>query len=204
MRQEIKRLKGQIEEKKRRESVFQTLKPSIPDVAQTPVGQQLNPQQYVDPATGQFNQEAYNRDYTLKVQERQQLLAQANAQQQTLDTIDELRAKDKYPQLDPDSGDYLPEFERKVAAEWFLQKYLGQTPSIVKIAEKEMRNFRKEEKKAMEVANKEEGVKEQASLTPETRSKPGFGGQDKLESLKKRTRKGDLEAVVERMRNIKS
>lgn len=202
MRQEVKRLKGQLEERKHRESVFSTLKPQTPPL--TPVDQQLNYNNYVDPQTGAFNQEAYNKDYARIQQEQQAMIAQQNLQQQTYETIDEMRAKDKYPQLDPENESYNAEFERRVAAEWFLQKYMGQRPSLLKIAAEEAKRGSQQAKNLDKQAAQEEGVKEQASLTPQTRSKPGYGNQERLESLRRRTRSGDLDAVVERMKHIKS
>lgn len=203
LRQEKKRLQEQLREKERRQSVFDELKPSYSQVEVQQAQSRVDINNFVDPATGQFQAHRYNEAVNTLI-ERNRRVAQQTASESAQQTYDEMRAKEKYPQLDPSSDQYDREFEGRVASQYFFDLYRGNKPSILRLAEKEAKYLGVTAQKKTAQVKEQETVKEQASLAPASRSKQGFAGMERREELSRRTRQGDLGAVVERMRNIKS
>ena len=202
-RQEIKRLKEQLEDKKRRESAFSQFKTSYSPTEYQKAETQVDINNYVDPNSGQFQAYAYNQAVN-KIIDGNRRQSNQTAANTARETYDELRMKDKYPETDPESEAFDPDFEEAVARRYYWELANGKTSSLVKLADMEAKLRGKEAKKVAEKAGLQEAEKEQASLGPNVRSKPGFANLEKLEALRKRTRFGDEDAIVERMRNIKS
>src|SRR3990167_4597959 len=93
MRQEIKGLKQQLDDKKRKESVFEQLKPSYTSVDVQTAQEQLDVNRYIDPVTGQFQAYTYNQDVQ-KIIENNRVANQKTAAQTAYQTYDEIRAKE--------------------------------------------------------------------------------------------------------------
>lgn len=206
MRHEIKELKKQLEDKKRQQSVFEQIKPSYNPADVLASNQQVDIRKYTDPVTGEFQADAYNQAVNQRFESTQRQ-SQYIASQVAAETFDEVRAKEKYPQLDTNTEVYDQEFERKVAAQYFFEKYQGKQPSILKIAENEAKTyFRDDAKVQKETAQKikeELTEKEQASMSAAGRFQPGESSSAELELLRQQTRKGDDWAVAERLRKIR-
>src|SRR3990167_9165042 len=135
----VKELETEIAERKRTESVFESLRPQQPATAPIPSGmsQQQYSQiqrQFVD-EYGNFNATGFT-NYMKQWEGTMQVQAQRSTQQ-VREAIDEEKAKAKYPSMDPDSDQYDRPFEEAVAKEWLYQ--MVQDPasaSVVKAANK--------------------------------------------------------------------
>jgi len=202
MRHEIKKLKEQVGERESRRSAFDQLKPSptANDIAYAQ--QRLDIQRFVDPNTGEFQADAYNRAVEQKLDENRAISAKT-AERAAHQTFDELKAKEKYPQLDVTSPSYDGDFDEAVASRYYFQLAQGKTPSILSLAQQEARWRGQEDKKLQDKAKQHEGVKDQASVSPDTRSRVG-GDASELERLRRQSREGDFDAIAERVKRITS
>jgi len=206
MRRRIKELEEQVGEKKARQSAFDQLKPKYsPDQIQQ-AKEQVDINKFIDPTTGQFQAHLYNEavNKTIDATRRE---AQFTASQTVAQSMDEARAKDKYPALDPESEEFNRDFEESVASKYFFQLYQGKNPSIYKIASKEAKVFvkdiKKVEQETTQKVKEQLTEKEQAALSASGRSQPGLSDRERLEVLQDRSRHGDNWAVAERLRRAK-
>lgn len=124
--------------------------------------------------------------------------------------LDEIRAREKYPQLDPTSEKFDPDFEEEVASVYFFNVYQGRQVKISDIAKRltDKRGLPKQELKKVEaeVTQKVKAgitAKEQASLSAAGRSQQGYTSAQEHQSLVDRSRSGDNMAIAERLRRIK-
>lgn len=125
--------------------------------------------------------------------------------------LDEIKAKEQYPQLDPSSDKYDSDFEEEVASVYFFNLYQGRQAKISDIAKRltDKRGMPKAELKKVEaeVTQKvKQGItqKEQASLSAQGRSQPGYASAQEHESLVNRSRTGDNWAIAERLKRASS
>lgn len=125
--------------------------------------------------------------------------------------LDEIRAREKYPQLDPSNEKFDPDFEEEVASVYFFNIYQGRNVKISDIAKRltDKRGVPQQQLKKVEaeVTQKvKNGItqKEQASLTASSRSQPGYSSAQEHESLVQRSRTGDNWAIAERVKRATS
>lgn len=199
MRLENKRLKEEREQP-RGESAFAPFR-AVPT---PPVSQGLvQVQQFTDLVTGETNWQAYN---AAQQQREQQILAQARfeAQSTVQETLDEERARTKYPELMNN-----PETEKLIAAQWFYEKAQGKNVPITQIAEGFARNFKQAVSKAEKVGAdrvlNEVSEKEKAGLVARGQSSQGSvraQSQEEAERLSFATRSGNADAVTARISKI--
>lgn len=190
MRQENKRLKEEVEARKKHESAFATFR------SQGSQNSQITFEQFADPNTGQVDWNGYN----LAVQRQ----ASAVAQQQVEEKLDEYEARQKYPELFND-----PEIEEELASMWFFGKYKGENVSIKEIAERYARRHNKAvakaQKKGAEEALTELSAKEKASLEARGQNASQAVAQQRAEdaqALRERVRYGDANALTNLMSNV--
>ena len=204
----VKELETEIAERKRTESVFESLRPQQPATAPIPSGmsQQQYSQiqrQFVD-EYGNFNATGFT-NYMKQWEGTMQVQAQRSTQQ-VREAIDEEKAKAKYPSMDPDSDQYDRPFEEAVAKEWLYQ--MVQDPasaSVVKAANKVKKDWSKTEKE--EEARQEEGLKKEVA-SKEQASAEAVGRSDQrtrvsnaqYQELVQKSRLGDEDALAERLR----
>lgn len=206
MRHRIKELEKQVEERQARQSLFDQLKPQYtPDqVQQAQKGVDIN--QYIDPSTGQFQAYTYNQAVNARL-EAMRREAQVTANQAVARQLDEMKAKEKFPELDPDGDQFDPVFEKKVASQYFFELYQGKEPSILKIAQAEARTYSRNaktiEKEAAQRVKQQLTEKEQASLSAAGRSVPSAQTEAELEQLRQRSRRGDFSAISERLKRLR-
>lgn len=204
MRRKLKELEVQVSEKKRRQSVFEELKPSSVSQNVPTASAPIDVNQFIDPSTGQFNAHEYNAAVNRAIESARRE-AHYTASQTVNQTIDENRAREKFPQLDPNSDQFDASFEEKVASRYFFDLYRGKNPTLSKIAEAEAKvHFRTDERKLeKEVAQKVKEQlteKEQAALSAGGRSKPQDLTSQQMESIRRKSREGDLWATAELMK----
>lgn len=187
MRLENKRLKEEVAARQSNESAFQVFKPQ-------PVN--VNPQQFNDPVTGEFNQVAYTQAELQKVK--------AEASQAARDEIDEFQARQKYPEIFADR-----ETEEIVASQWFASKMRGENVTVTQIADR----FAKRWGKAVTQAEKVGAQKALQQVTPKEQAALAATGQtgaaaqleqsdDERRRLSEATRFGKEDAITARMSKI--
>lgn len=204
MRHEIKNLKKQLEEKQTRQSSFDNLQ----NIKATPQFQRVDPNQFVDPATGNFNRYAYD----VAISQANQMNVNA-ASQQAKEAVemkfDEYQTRQKHPALNTNKR-----FERAVASEYQarLLETIGdpnaKTPTIMEIADELSSNFTKDiktvEKEVTQKVQQQLTEKERGSLSAAGRSQPGFSNQEETNRLRVASRRGDSRAIMERFKRIRS
>lgn len=203
MRQEIKELKTKVEEKKNRQSLFDQGQALFTQ----PKYQTVDPNQFIDPSTGFFNKPAYEQTVQ-QVNAYNQRVATTTASETVDHKLDEWKARQKHPELNTNR-----KFERAVANEYQAQLIesaydpSARAKSIEEIADDLAPFYKVDQKKMVQqvTANVQQQLtaKEQASLNSAGRSQPGASGAQDLLTLQKRTRQGDLNATVARLRNLK-
>ncbi len=182
MRLENKRLKEEMEARVKTESAFDAFRPKQ-------VTSQLDPNQFTDQVTGEFDWARYN----------QQVITQANqtatvqANQAVDERLDEFQARTKFPEVFSDK-----ESEQEVADRWFAARMRGETPSISDIAKKVASRISKTVSKAEELAAEkvlsELTPKEQASLSAQSVSSAQTSADISVEAKEaslSRVRRGD-------------
>lgn len=199
-RQEIKRLKSEMENRNKGESAFKAFKPQTPPVGQANT---VNIMDYQDPITGETNWQAYNQQVNNALAQAQQN-ATYQAQQIVKEEMDEQQARTKFPEIMSDK-----ESEQEVADLWVAAKLRGENPSITDIAERlSKRNSKtvsKAEKIGAEKILNEVSEKEKASLNvPSQTSAPAkqAASAEELAELSRRSRFGDDDAIAARMSKI--
>lgn len=190
MRQENKRLKNEIEARKKHESAFASFKPQ---------GSQQGPvtlEQFADPASGEVDWGRYNQAI------QQQALAAA--EQQVQQRLDEHEARQAHPELFND-----PETEEELASQWLFEQYRGNNVSIKEIADRYAKRHNKAvtkaEKKGAEQALTELSDKEKASLEARGQNASQARAQQSSEDaneMKERVRYGDTEALTNLMSQV--
>lgn len=196
-RQEIKRLKEQVESKPS-ESAFAAFRPQS-----APVSQPVKIESFTDPISGETNWDAFNAAQTKREQD---LISQAQfvAQQTTQELMDENSARIKHPEEFKDKN-----FEQRVADRWFAAKMRGENPSVSQIADDEARLYSKAVSKAEKIgaekAFTELSEKEKAGLSASGQtSQPSRqeASQEDIERLRVKTRGGDDDAITARISKI--
>ena len=199
MRLENKRLKEEAEARPKAESAFNAFRAQTPPAPTGPV----QVQQFVDPMTGETDWQSYNQAQQVR---EQQILAQARyeAKSEVQETLDEERARTKYPDLMND-----PVTEKQIASRWFYEKSIGNNVSVTDIAGEFARNFKqavsKAEKVGAERVLNEVSEKEKAGLTATSQSSQGsarIASQEQNEQLSVGTRRGDGDAITARISKI--
>jgi hypothetical protein len=199
-RQEIKRLKSEIQNRTKGESAFSAFKQQTPPVGQVNA---VNIQDFQDPITGETNWQAYNQQVNTALNQVRQS-ATYEAQQAVKEEIDEQNARTKHPELFSD-----PEVEQEIADRWIASKLRGENPSITDIADRVSKRFGKTISKAEKIGAEkilnEVSEKEQASLTVSGQtSQPAqqAASAEQLEEMSTRTRHGDDDAIAARISKI--
>ena len=196
-RQEIKRLKEQVEAKDDK-NAFEVFRPQT-----APVSQPVKVEAYTDPLTGETNWNAYQ---AAQANREQQLINQARfeAQQTTQELLDENQARLGHPEEFKDKN-----FEQRVADRWIAAKLRGENPSISKIADDEARLYSKAVSKAEKIgaekAFTEISEKEKAGLSVSGQtSEPArqVASQEETANLSYKTRRGDDDAIASRISKI--
>lgn len=149
---------------------------------------------------GEVNYAAYNNAVNNHIQQ----VASQQATQAVQEQLDENNARTKYPELFED-----PDIEQEIADRWIGAKLRGQELSVTAIAEKVnakySKNVSKAEKRGAEKILQEVSVKEQAGLSASGQTSQGSRqaqSDEENEILSERTRVGDDDAIVARMKAI--
>jgi hypothetical protein len=199
-RQEIKRLKSEIQNRTRGESAFSAFKQQTPPVGQVNA---VNIQDFQDPVTGETNWQAYNQQINVNLNQIRQSAAH-EAQQAVREELDEQNARNRHPELFSD-----PEVEQEIADRWFAAKMRGENPTISDIADRVSKRFSKTISKAEKIGAEkilnEVSEKETAGLTVSAQSaQPArqTASAEKMRELSEKTRMGDNEALAARMSQI--
>lgn len=203
MRQEIKELKTKVEEKQNRQSLFDQGQ----QLFSKPKYETVDPNQFVDPTSGYFNRPAYEQTVQ-RVNAYNQQLAQKTASDTVEQKLDEWQARQKHPELNSNRV-----YERAVANEYqaqlleTLSNPTARVKSISEIADELAPYYKVSQKQMVKeiTANVQQQLtdKEQASLSSSGRSQPSAPSADEVRNLQKLTRRGDLNATVERLRRMK-
>ena len=203
MRRRIKDLESEVEEKKARQSSFDSLKQFAPQ----PQYVQVDPNRFYD-GEGRFNQIAYDTAV-----QQANIHNQTVSRQQAADTVDykldEWKARQKHPGLNTNR-----KFERVVASEYqarlleTINDPTKPTPSIERIADDYAPYFSTDQKnivkKVTEQVKTQLTEKEQASLSATGRSQPAGMSDAEYLNLRKQTRLGNKDVLAERLRRLKS
>jgi hypothetical protein len=199
-RQEIKRLKSEIQNRNKGESAFSAFRQQTPPVGQVNA---VNIQDFQDPITGETNWQAYNQQVNTALSQVRQS-ATYEAQQAVREEIDEQNARNKHPELFSD-----PEVEQEIADRWIAAKIRGENPTVTDIADRISKRFGKTISKAEKIGAEkilnEVSEKEQASLTVSGQtSQPAqqAASAEQLAELSTKTRYGDDDAIAARMSKI--
>jgi hypothetical protein len=199
-RQEIKRLKSEIQNRAKGESAFNAFRQQTPPVSQVNA---VNIQDFQDPITGETNWQAYNQQQNNVLNQIRQS-ATYEAQQAVREQLDEQNARTKHPELFDD-----PEVEQEIADRWIAAKIRGENPSVTDIADRVSKRFGKTISKAEKIGAEkilnEVSEKEQASLTVSSQtSQPSRQAvtAEQLKEMSVRTRLGDDDAIAARMSKI--
>ena len=200
MRQEIKGLKSEIQNRKSGESAFSAFKQQTPPVGQINA---VNIQDFQDPITGETNWQAYNQQVNVALNQVRQS-ATYEAKEAVKEEMDEQNARTRHPELFAD-----PEVEQEIADRWIAAKMRGENPSITDIADRVSKRFSKTISKAEKIGAEkilnEVSEKEQASLTVSGQtSQPAkqAASAEQLAEMSTRTRLGDDDAIAARMSKI--
>jgi hypothetical protein len=197
--EENRRLKEERKARSQGESAFQAFRPQIP----TGAVQTVRVEDHADPITGEINWGSYNQ----AVQARDsKLIEQAKweAQQTASELFEENDARQKFPQLFED-----PEAEQEVADLWLAAKLRGQKVTVTEIAGKVAKRYQKAVSKAekagaekvlSEVSEKEAAGLEASSQNSNQASRSV--SQDERNRLATETRKGNTDAIAERLKSI--
>lgn len=162
--------------------------------------EQLQARQSNESAFAPFRPQVFDPNTAMDDSQR----IRSEAAQAAQEVVDELMAKQKYPELFKDR-----ETEQEIADRWFASKMRGENVSISDIAEKVNQRYHTAVTKAEQAGAKQalEQVtpKEQAALaaTPSSsRAAQSQTSSEDFERLKVATRLGNEEAMVARMRAI--
>jgi hypothetical protein len=197
--EENRRLKEELESKPKEPSAFEPFRASTPPVQSAPI----DVQSFTDPITGETNWQGLNQ---AQQQREQQIVQQARyeAQSAVQETLDEERARAKYPELMNNSIT-----EKQIASRWFYEKTQGNNVSISDIADEFARNFKqtvaKAEKVGAERVLNEVSEKEKAGLTATSQTSQQAvrsSSQAEIEQLSVGTRRGDADAITARISAI--
>lgn len=187
--EENKRLKQE-----RQGSAFDAFRPQA-----LPATSQVDVNNYTD-EYGSVNWNAYNAAVNSHIQQ----VASVQAQQAVQDQLDEQNARTKHPELFED-----PETEQEIADKWIAAKLRGENLSVSVIADRLHKRLSKDvskaEKRGAEKILQEVSTKEQAGLSASGQTSQGAAqlmSDEEHELLSERTRVGDADAIVARLRNI--
>lgn len=124
--------------------------------------------------------------------------------------IDEIRAKEKYPQLDPDSSEFDPAFEEEVASRYFFDLYRGKQTSLVKIASDlatrrghGQPDVKKVQQETIKQVKESLTEKEQAALAATAKVPASSISSSQRDALRLRARQGDDWALAELLKNAR-
>lgn len=207
IREENKRLKQELESRQSGKGVLDELRPQYSEAQYARAQESVDINNYVDPTTGQFQAHAYNQAIENALSQRT-AQAEAKASQTARQAVDEMIAKQKYPQLDPNSTEYDREFESRVAAQYYFEfAKTGTFPSLQQLAERESqyssRSAKGVEKRVAQKTKEQLTEKEQAALSAAGRSQPAFASSERLAELQRRTQEGDITATMDRMKKVR-
>lgn len=188
-RLEIKRLKEEMEARKKGESAFDAFRPktqpSTPDI-----------NSFVNSDTGEVNWTGYNQAVMSQ--------AQAVASQTVQEQLDEAKAREKFPDVFADN-----DLEEAIAGQWLANKLQGKSTSVYELAEKFSKKLTsattRAEKEGAKKALTELTPKEQASLSVQGQSSSSANTQASVEDeeiLRVRARRGDENAVAQLMKGV--
>lgn len=199
-RQEIKRLRSEIQNRAKGESAFNAFRQQTPPVSGP---QAVNILDYQDPITGETNWQAYNQQVNNALNQVRQS-ATYEAKEAVKEELDEQNARNKFPELFEDQ-----EVEQEIADRWIAAKIRGENPTITDIAERVSKRFGKAVSKAEKIGAEkilnEVSEKEQASLTVSAQtSQPAkqAASAEQLEELSRKSRYGDDDAIAARLSKI--
>lgn len=203
MRQEIKRLKGEKEERAKSESAFDVFKPVN---APQPQSSPIRVEDYQDSYTGEVDWNKYNTAMNNALVQTQKS-ARYEAQQTAQETVDENNARSKHPEVFANK-----DLEEEVAARWLFDRMNGKNTPLTKIAkivsDKSSKAVSTAEKIGAEKMLNEVSSKEQASVAADGETS-ATGKQalsdEEFENLRARSRgKGrqSEDAIATRLKNI--
>lgn len=197
--EENRRLKEEMEAKPKEPSAFESFRAQTPPVQSVPV----RIENFVDPITGETNWNGYNNAQ----QQREQAIfqqAKFEARSEVQETLDEEKARTKFPELMND-----PITEKQIASRWLYEKVQGHNVSITDIAGEFARNFKQAASKAEKIGAErvlnEVSEKEKAGLTASSQSSQSAvrsSSQEEVEQLSAKTRSGDADAITARISKI--
>lgn len=186
---ENRRLKSE-----RQGSAFDAFRPQT-----LPAGNSVDVNNYTD-EYGSVNWNAYNAAVNNHIQQ----VASVQATQAVQEQLDEQNARSKHPELFEDQ-----DTEQEIADRWVAAKLRGEQVSITDIAERiakrNSKDVSKAEKRGAEKILQEVTPKEQAGLSAPSQTSQGARqtqSDEEHELLSERTRVGDEDAIVARLRNI--
>lgn len=209
LKQRNKRLKEELERKKRTESVFDSMRPQPEPAAPPAVSPEV--EQFIDPQTGYVDVGRLNQAMT---QQRQEIAATRQQIQQYVEAEQEREAYKTYPELNPKVADKFDDaFYRRTRAVLMdsmvnpqdygnraltlkeaADEAKGSTGKVVEKAKKEGA------KEAMEKLTPKEQASLEATGRSDRRAKVETGSSS--EDLSVRTRYGDKAAIAERLSKI--
>ncbi|MBM4401858.1 MAG: hypothetical protein FJ044_01275 [Candidatus Cloacimonetes bacterium] len=208
-RQEFDKLQQRLrEERQRREQLEQKFASTQPQQPQYPQATQSTIDQFIDPMTGEVNVRGLNQAIA-QTQQRA-----VRAEQMVQRYIEEQQSREAYvayPQLNPDAENFDGDLHRRTRA--FLldsmmnpKDYGDKQLSFKEAAELASRGLEKAVAKAEEAGAKKAleqlTPKEQASLEAEGRSDRRKEAMADLQKLREKSRRGDLEAIVQRLKKV--
>ncbi|MCK9371327.1 hypothetical protein M0R04_15545 [Candidatus Dojkabacteria bacterium] len=200
MRQELKQLKEEKQNRTKGESAFSAFRQQTPPAGDA---QTVNIMDFQDPLTGETNWQAYNQQVNNALGQVRQS-ATYEAKEAIKEELDEQKARDRFPELFANSDD-----EQEIADKWLAAKVRGENPSIFDIAERYSKRVGKAVSKAEKIGAEkilnEVNEKETASLTVSGQtSQPAkqAASAEQLAELSRKSRFGDDDAIAARMSNI--
>lgn len=200
MRQELKQLREEKQNRTKGESAFSAFRQQTPPASNAPT---VNIMDFQDPLTGETNWQAYNQQVNGALNQVRQS-ATYEATQAIREEQDEAQARSKFPEVFSD-----PDVEQEIADRWLAAKVRGENPSITDIAERVSKRFGKAVSKAEKIGAEkilnEVNEKETASLTVSGQtSQPAkqAASAEQLAELGRKSRFGDDDAIAARMSNI--
>lgn len=207
--EELKERDRQIEELRKNASVFDTLKPEIPDFDPTPPKVEQPKAVQADEVDSLIDQDGYVDANLLKTtlktlrDEVNQVRSENKKLTETIDSKEESsqvkRAHKKYPQLDPKSDQFDPKFFEAVKNDLVGQMIRGEK-DLMKAADRVSEFYPLKTQEPKKESGEEEKIRQISAAGNQNQNpKPKYSSVDES-ALAARTRKGDRAALLERLK----
>jgi hypothetical protein len=193
-------------ERERRVRLEQTLQvPQQQQTQQQPESDSPYPE-YYNPETGEVDVVKLNQREQQFQQQIQQLEQRTNTIAKAEQVKQEQETYSAYPELNPSGEKFDQAFHDAVSGALTAAYLRGETPTFKSVADNVAEFAGKQAKKAEKAgatkALEELSPKEQAAMEATGRSDRRTETQQPLEDLQKKTREGNLDAIIERMKNV--